>query len=380
MSEKNRLSIIILTAAPESTATKSIIKAGEDKGHTMYTFDPAHLYLLISDNVKGYDRIYEANQDQYTPNRINANECDAVISRIGTNLEYGTAVLEHFNKNLNIFCTQSAEGIKTASNKLISLQKLSQNKIRVPKTVIGDNIVHAKWLIDQVGNLPAICKTLKGSQGVGVFPLNDENQTNAMLESFYKSKTNLIIQELIDSGSKDIRAIVIDGKVVAAMEREAKKGELRSNISLGGSGKKIILSDEDEQMCIDAAAAVGLSGAAGVDLLKDKENNSYIIEVNSNYGYKIEEITKTDISTPLIEFCERNYKKGSIATPNLTAMSDAQSNYYLLASIYAGLELAKRSTKEIEQFKKNVRFSLNHVGLMEYDLLRDVKEIFKNIF
>lgn len=72
MGTKDKLSIIILTAAPESTATKSIITAGENKGHTMYTFDPANLYLLISDKVKGYDRIYEASPDSINPDRINA--------------------------------------------------------------------------------------------------------------------------------------------------------------------------------------------------------------------------------------------------------------------------------------------------------------------
>lgn len=379
MAEKANLSIIILTAAPESKATKSIVKAGEARGHVMHTFNPAELNLLISNNVKGYDRIYHAAPDYHRPERINVRECDAVISRIGADLPYGSAVLEHFNKNLDVFCTQSADGIKTAANKLISLQRLSQKGVKVPKTVIGNNIIHAKWLIEQVGGLPAIAKTLQGSQGVGVFPLMDQIQTNAMLESFYKSKTNLIIQEMIDAGRKDIRAIVIDGKVVVAMERMAKEDELRSNISLGGSGKRVFLSPEDEQICIDAAAAVGLSGAAGVDLMKDTNGVSYVIEVNSNYGYKVEEITNTDISTPLIEYCERNHRKGSIATPTTQAASDKQSAYWVLASLYAGIQVALKSPKVVETTLRKIRFELNELHLTEYDLQDEVKKIFYNL-
>jgi hypothetical protein len=93
------------------------------------------------------------------------------------------------------------------------------------------------------------------------------------------------------------------------MERTAAKGELRANLSQGGSGRKITLSEADQETAVKAAKACGLE-VAGVDLMKDPEGRTFVIEVNSNYGYQVETITKVDISTPLIEFCERNYKKG----------------------------------------------------------------------
>jgi len=171
----------------------------------------------------------------------------------------------------------------------------------------------------KIGGLPAIAKGLRGSQGDTVFPLNDEYQSNVFLGNFHNMKnSNLLLQQFIDGSSKDIRAIVIDGKVVGAMERTAAKGELRSNISRGGSGRKIELSQEDQDMCIKAARACGLE-VAGVDLMKDQAGKSYIIEINSNYGYKIEKITGIDISTPLIEYCENNYKKR--VKPNLSNSS-----------------------------------------------------------
>ena len=72
------------------------------------------------------------------------------------------------------------------------------------------------------------------------------------------------------------------------------------------------MSKEDQEICARAAHAVGLE-CAGVDLMKDPDGKTYVIEVNGNYGYHVQDITKTDISTPLIEFCERNYKNGNKA-------------------------------------------------------------------
>jgi len=312
------MKILVLSAAPKSYATQSIVKAGEKRGHEMIIKDPSYLYLLISDKVNGYDRVYDGYGQTEKPIRLKANEIDGIIPRIGHNLAYGCAVLEHLNNNLRIFSTQTSIGIKTAADKLISQQKVSQAKIRVPQTVLGDKADHPAWMVDIVGGLPAIAKGFTGSQGKTVYPLNDAYQTNVFLKNFASKKENLLLQNFIDSGATDIRAIVIDGKVVVAMERTAQKGELRANISQGGSGRKIELSIEDQQMCVNAAKACGIE-CAGVDLMKSKSGLSYIIEINGNYGYQVEKITKVDISTPLIQYCENNYKKGNATNLNTTA-------------------------------------------------------------
>jgi len=311
------MKILVLSAAPNSAATKSIVKAGERRGHTMVIKNPAFLYLLISDSVSGYDRVYDGYERDTKPERLPAKEYDAIISRIGSNLSYGTAVLEHLNNNLGIFATQTSIGIKTAADKLISGQKLSQAKLRVPRTLLGDRAVHVAWMIEQVGNLPAIAKGLTGSQGKSVYPLKDPQQTNVFLENFFSRKENLLLQKFIDGGCKDIRAIVIDGEVVTAMERSAAKGELRANISRGGSGRKIELSPEDQDICVRAARACGLE-VAGVDIMKSVDGLTWVIEINGNYGYHVETITGDDISTPLINYCERNHTKGREANQKST--------------------------------------------------------------
>src|SRR5690554_1503253 len=326
------MKILVLSATPNSKSTKSIIDAGKKREHEMLVLDPAYTYLLISDVENGYDRFYDGYDQDLKPVRIKAKEIDAIIPRIGANLAYGTAVLEHLNNNLHIFSTQTAVGIKTAADKLISMQKISQAKIKVPKTLLGDRAIHVSWMIDQVGGLPAIAKGLTGSQGKTVFPLMDAYQSNVFLENFYSRKENLLLQKFINGGEKDIRAIVINGEVVVAMERTAKKGELRANISRGGSGKKVDLSDDDKRICIRAASACGLM-VAGVDIMKDKDGNTFVIEINGNYGYHIEEITGTDISTPLIKCCEEHYKDGNNVNRLYTYISHVDDDIDSLFSL-----------------------------------------------
>ena len=319
------MNIAILTADIYGSATKSIINAGEKRGHTMSILNPADLYIYISEKESGFDKVYNGKNHFVEPERVKAREIDAIIPRIGANLEYGCTCLEHFTRNLDIYATQNADGLKATANKLVSLQRFSQAKLKVPTTVMCDRAPHVKWLLKMVGGLPAIAKSLYGSQGKAVYILNEPLQTNTFLRNFYDKKEKLLIQQFIDGGSKDIRCIVINGKVVVAMERTAKKGELRANISQGGSGRKVELSKEDQEIAIKGARSCGLE-VAGVDLMKDPDGNTYVIESNGNYGYHIEEITGVDISTPLIEMCEQNYKKKGKGSETVVKAEDINPN------------------------------------------------------
>lgn len=307
------MNIAILTADPHGSGTRSIVAAGEKRNHRMIILNPADLYLYISEKESGFDRVYNGKNQFSEPERVKSRDIDAIIPRIGNNLEYGTAVLEHFTRNLGIYATQDPDGIRVTANKLISLQRFSQAKLKVPTTIMSDKAIHVKWILKMVSGLPAIAKSLYGSQGKAVFILNEIQQTNNFLRNFYAKKESLLIQQFVNGGSKDIRCIVIDGRVIVAMERSAKKGDFLANISQGGSGRKIDLSNEDQEIAVKAARSCGLN-CAGVDLMKDQDGNTFVIESNGNYGYHVEEITGIDISTPLIQMCEKHYKKGGKAS------------------------------------------------------------------
>lgn len=298
------MNILILSTGKPSA---HLIKAIVDKGHTYEAHDPRDLYLFVSESENGYDRLYNGSSEVESPVRIKAKSIDAVISRIGADLLHGTAILRHLTQNLNIYGTQKAAGLEMASNKLKTTQKLSSLGIRVPQTVYAKNPLHIDFLINKVGGLPAVGKLLQGSQGKGVFILETRVAANTSLESLYKLDVGLKLQKYIDAGSKDIRAIVVKDKVVVAMERTGKK-DFRANISQGGSGRKITLSKEDEDICIRASKAVGLD-FSGVDLMKDAEGKTYVIEVNGNPGTKIIQITGYNYFVDLVEMVEANKSK-----------------------------------------------------------------------
>ncbi len=300
----SKLHFLVLATGQQGKLAEAIEKAG----HTFESYDPNNLYLYISQSENGYDSVYNGDPELLEPIRLKAKTYDAVISRIGDSLNHGTSILRHLNENLGIYATQHADGLLTASNKLKTTQKLSSNGLRVPKTIYAKNPVHVDFLLKKVDGLPAIAKLLQGSQGVGVNILETPLATNTMLESFSKSKIDLKIQKFIKANGKDIRAIVVGDKVSVAMERMANKGDFRANISKNGSGRKVELSDEDEVICINAAKAVGLE-FAGVDIMKDEEGKTYVVEVNGNPGTKIIKITEHNYFVDLVKLVETKVSK-----------------------------------------------------------------------
>lgn len=297
------MKILLLSTAKPSN---HFVEAVKKMGHTFVNYHPEDLYFEVSDSTNGYDRIYNGNKDLERPERIYIKDFDCVITRIGSNVDYASRILRHLNVNLGIYSPQTADGILIARDKMTTTQILSSKGIKCPRTIMAFQPNHPEFLIQKVGGLPAVGKLLSGSQGVGVIKLESESQTNDTLESFAKSNISLKLQAYIDGKASDVRAIVVGDKVVSAMKRTAIKG-FKANISQGGTGEKITLSKDDEQICIKAAKACGLE-AAGVDIMHDDKGNTYVIEVNSNFGSKIINVTGHNYFIDIINLCESNYK------------------------------------------------------------------------
>lgn len=306
-----KLTILILSTSPHSEATQLFYKAAVKRGHNPIIKNPSKLYLFVSDSENGYDRAYDGSGD--VAERLTAKSYDAILPRIHSDVNFGVPLVRHFNQNLGIFSTQSASGIRAASNKFETHQKLSIAGIKTPKTIFAKSPKHIKFLIEKIGDLPAIAKTVKGSLGLGVMILKDVEQTNSTMEALYHNEVETLLQAFIDGRAKDIRAIVCGDEVIASMERTGKKGDFRANVSRGGTGRKIELSEADQQLCIKAAKSIKLD-VAGVDLIKDAEGNSYIIEINAAFGMQIQEITGIDVAGKIIEYIEKNHKKKTSGT------------------------------------------------------------------
>lgn len=299
------MKIICLTTSPRENA--KLEEIAKSKGHELRFIDPRKVYMYISEHERGYDRFYYG-EDGDAPERINASQVDCVIPRIGSNTDYASSILRFLVENMGIYCPNNPWGHIFASNKAFTLQKLSSSKIKVPRTIVAESPTHVKWAVEKLG-IPIIIKTTHGSKGKTVAICDSKASANSLFEFCFNAGLKVIMEEFIEAGGTDYRVWVVGDRVAIAMKRTAReKGEFKANISQGGKGERVTLSKEDEELCIKAAHAIGLN-VAGVDLMKDtKTGTSYIIEINSNPGTRIIDITGHNPFKDIIEYCEKNYK------------------------------------------------------------------------
>ncbi len=342
------MKIYVLNNYPNSNPTKRLLETGKKRGHEVIVLEYNNLYLHLSDSTGGHDRIYS------NETRLAVKDIDAVISRMGNNLDYGLYVLEHLQNNMKIYCTSSADGLRVASDKFLTSQKLSQHKIQIPKTVFAYKPQNPDFLVDKVGGLPCIAKTIKGSQGVGVMILESKLQTNTTLEAMYKCDMQLQLQQFLDAMAKDIRVIVVDNEVVGAMERTANKGDFRANLSKGGEGKSIELTQSEKDMAIKAAQAVGLGSFAGVDLLRANDK-TYCIEVNGNPGDKFIDITGINFYENLFAMIEKQTGKTTAKTENDSKKSVQDTPKTELINRYIDVNAAHNKTLQAYMGKLGIK-------------------------
>jgi ribosomal protein S6--L-glutamate ligase len=150
--------------------------------------------------------------------------------------------------------------------------------------------------VSMVGGLPCIIKLIQGSQGVGVMIANTEEEVAGMLDTFGTLGQEILLQELVaESRGRDVRALVIGDRVVAAMRRTARAGEFRSNIHRGGVAEEVTLAREYAEAAVKAARVMGLE-VAGVDMLEARTGPK-IMEVNSSPGFEgLEAASRVDIA------------------------------------------------------------------------------------
>jgi ribosomal protein S6--L-glutamate ligase len=291
------MKIGILSRSIGIYSTHRLAEAAKQRGHEVQVIDHTKCSVLIEQNNPA---LY------YKGQRLEA--LDAVIPRIGASVTFfGTAVVRQFEVQ-GVFLANTSQSIVRSRDKLRSMQILSREGVGLPKTVFAkfpkDDDVDA--LIKKVGGAPLIIKLLEGTQGLGVVLAETDKAAKSVIEAFSGLKENILVQEFIkEAGGADIRAFVVDGKVVGAMKRQGKEGEFRSNLHRGGKGVVIDLSEEEERAAINAAKALSLS-VAGVDMLQSSRG-PLILEVNSSPGLKgIEGATGLDIAGKIIEFCEEH--------------------------------------------------------------------------
>ncbi len=288
------MNIAVLSRGEHLYSTQSLLKAGLARNHEMEVLDPNNCTLAIED---GKTTLYYCDEI--------VDDLHAVIPRIGaSNTYYGASLVRHLQA-MGVFCVVGAEAILQSRNKWTCFQILSKAGIPIPKTILG-NAYNVETMLAQFGDPPVIIKILQGTHGQGVILAETYQSALSTIETLKAAKVRFIVQEYIEeSNGADLRVIVVDGVVVAAMKRQSRAGDFRSNLHRGGSAEFIQLSHQEENIALRAAKALRL-GVCGVDILQSNRG-PMVLEVNSTPGLEgIETTTKIGVSKTIINYIERN--------------------------------------------------------------------------
>lgn len=297
------MKIAILSRNKNLYSTRRLIEAAEGRGHEVHVFDVLRCYM----NITSMRPSIHYKGEELTG-------FDAVIPRIGASVTfYGTAVLRQFEM-MGVYPLAESVAITRSRDKLRSLQLLARKGIGLPVTGFAHSPDDVQDMLNMVGGAPAVIKLLEGTQGIGVVLAETRKAAESVIEAFMGLKANILIQEFIkEAGGADIRCLVIGGKVVAAMKRQGKEGEFRSNLHRGGSASVIRLTPEERSTAVRAAGIMGLN-VCGVDILRSN-HGPVVMEVNSSPGLEgIENATQKDVAGMVIEFIEKNGKPNKTRT------------------------------------------------------------------
>jgi ribosomal protein S6--L-glutamate ligase len=285
------MKLAILSRNSKLYSTRRLVEAARERHHSVRVLDPLRCYMRITSD--GFDIHYKGRPiSNYT----------AVIPRIGASItRYGTAVLHQFQL-MGTYTPNPSAAIAQARDKLRCHQLLAAQGIGLPATVFGDNPDDTVDLLSMLGPPPHVIKLNEGTQGAGVMLTEKPSASRSVIETLRGLYANFLVQEFIEEAAgADLRCFVVGGNVVAAMRRQAPKGDFRSNLHRGGTAKAIQPSEAEQAMAVRAASVLGL-GVAGVDLIRSKRG-PLVLEVNSSPGLEgIEQATGVDIAGRIVDF------------------------------------------------------------------------------
>lgn len=283
------MKLAILSRNSKLYSTRRLVEASRERGHSARVLDPLRCYMQISSDGFGM---------RYKGQAISGYA--AVIPRIGASItRYGCAVVHQFEL-MGSATPNPSEAIARARDKLRCHQLLAAQGIGLPATVFGDNPDDTDDLLAMLGPPPHVIKLNEGTQGAGVMLTEKPSASRSVVEALRGLYANFLVQEFVaEARGADLRCFVVGDTVVAAMRRQAAKGDFRSNLHRGGRAKAVQASPAEREMAVRAAAVVGL-GVAGVDLIRSRRG-PLVLEVNASPGLEgIEDASGVDIAGAII--------------------------------------------------------------------------------
>ena len=286
------MNIVILSKGPGNYSTKRLKEEALKRGHNVRIVNYAKCYISV-----------ESSRPVVRYKGKDLGDVDVIIPRIASSLtRYGSSVVRQFEMQ-NVFTTTTSIALTRSRDKLRSMQLLAKGGVGIPKTVFAREAADLEDVLDQVGGAPVIIKVARGTHGNGVVLAETRKAAKAVMQAFYVEGVSFVVQEFIaESAGVDIRAFVVNGKVIASMLRQSLDDDFRSNLHQGGEGIQVKLTDEERKTAVKAAKSMGLP-VCGVDMMRSN-HGPLVLEVNASPGFAIEHVTGKNVAAKVIEYVE----------------------------------------------------------------------------
>ena len=297
------MKLVMIARNPALYSHRRIIEAARGRGHEIDVINALQVHMKIT-----------SSQPTLVYDGKTLPRYDAVIPRIGASItHYGLAVLRQFEMQ-GVFPLNESVAIGRSRDKLRALQLLAREGIGLPVTAFAHGPRRAEDVIKDVGGTPCVIKLLEGTQGRGVILAETTASAKSIIEAFSAANTNILVQEYIkEADGTDIRALVVDGEVVASMKRTCSSGEFRANLHRGGRAEPVAITEEERTTALRSAEVLGLN-VAGVDMLRSSRG-PVVVEVNSSPGIEgMEKATGADLAGAMLDFLEARAGCGETRT------------------------------------------------------------------
>ena len=213
---------------------------------------------------------------------INTDKTVVFVRAGALETEIGLALISTL-QSAGCFMINDRDGMLLCDNKMSAYTVFENSNILTPRTALVSNTKSIEDAHERIGGkFPVIIKTLTGTQGIGVSKVNDMESMVSVIQSLWKYKAEILIQEFIKI-EYDIRTVVLNGRIIASTKRIKPEGDFRSNRHMGAKTEPYVLSDEEKEEVIAAARAIG-AYLVGVDhaIYKGK---IYVLECNGSPGF-----------------------------------------------------------------------------------------------
>ena len=266
---------------------KALFDAGKKKGSDIKMVDCKNLFLNLDKSKDSFETVLQ--------------RCVSYYRSL-----HSTAALE--GKGVNVInCLNTSI---FAGNKLFTHMLLQKQGIPTPFSTVAFSEEAALEALEKNG-YPMVLKPTVGSWGRMIALLKDRDSAEGIMESrerMYPIYQVYYLEEFVQRPPRDIRAIMIGDKVVAAIYRYSGDGQWKTNMALGGRAEVCKVTKELEDICIKAKNAV-FGDIVGVDLMESKEKGLVVHEVNNTTEYKnTVRVTGVDIPAMMIDYALQSRK------------------------------------------------------------------------